>query len=260
MVPLRHGRFTARYAESADDVRRAQELRWQAFRSGKGRGQDVDRFDAACRHILVEKVSDGRLVATCRLMPFADGTGIGESYAAQFYNLAPLTTYTGAMAEMGRFCLAPDCHDPDVLRIAWAAVTRFVDAYGIGMLFGCVSFPGMDPTVHCDTFAMLAERNLGPSDRRPEDGIGDDPIRLSAYRRPYDVLAATRMMPPLLRFYLAMGGWVGGHVVTDPDLQTLHVFTALDVERVPEHRAGVLRRLAGYRSLADDSRIAWPPR
>ena len=37
-----------------------------------------------------------------------------------------------------------------------------------------------------------------------------------------------------------MGGWVGGHVVTDPDLQTLHVFTGLEVVRVPERRAACI--------------------
>jgi putative hemolysin len=245
MVPLVRGRFRARCAEGPEDIRRAQELRWQAFRPGQGIGSDADRFDAVCRHVLIEEGLTGRLVATFRLMPFVDGSGIDESYAAQFYDLTPLAACPAAMAEMGRFCLAPGCHDPDVLRIAWAAVTRFVDAHGIDMLFGCASFAGMDAAAHAETFAMLAARHLGPPDRRPEIASGDEPIRLSAYRRPYDSLAAARLIPPLLRFYLSMGGWVGGHVVTDPDLQTLHVFTGLDVGRVPEWRAHALRRLAG---------------
>lgn len=245
MVPLVRGRYRARCAAGADDIHRAQMLRGQAFRAGAENRCDADRFDAGCRHVLVEDCSTGRLFATFRLMPFPDASRIGDSYAAQFYDLSPLSAGCGAVAEMGRFCLAPGCHDPDVLRIAWAAVTRFVDAHGIRMLFGCASFAGMDAVAYADAFAMLAKRHIGPSLLRPGVRAAGDGVPLAAYRRPYDASAAARTMPPLLRFYLAMGGWVGGHVVTDPDLRTLHVFTGLEIGRVPDRRAYALRRLAG---------------
>jgi putative hemolysin len=48
-------------------------------------------------------------------------------------------------------------------------------------------------------------------------------------------------MPPLLRSYLAMGGWVSDHAVVDTDLGTLHVFTGLEIRRVPQARALTLR-------------------
>jgi L-ornithine Nalpha-acyltransferase len=51
-------------------------------------------------------------------------------------------------------------------------------------------------------------------------------------------------MPPLLRTYLAMGGWVGDHAVVDRELGTLHVFTALEIRAIPEARARLLRGLA----------------
>ena len=52
-------------------------------------------------------------------------------------------------------------------------------------------------------------------------------------------------MPPLLRSYLALGGWVGDHAVLDRDLGTMHVFTGVEVRRIPAARARALRRLAG---------------
>lgn len=245
MRPIVRGRYRARYATGAEDVSTAQQLRWRAFRGGIGEGRDTDRFDATCRHILIEECSSGRPVATFRLALFPESSGLSDSYSAQFYNLAPLAHRRGAMAEMGRFCLAPDWRDPDVLRIAWAAVTQFVDAHGITTLFGCASFAGTDAAAYADTFAMLAERHLGRPERRPNAKRADGEIALLAYCQPYDILAATRSMPPLLRFYLSMGGWVGGHVVRDPDLQTLHVFTGFDVDQVPVARTRTLRRLAG---------------
>jgi hypothetical protein len=52
-------------------------------------------------------------------------------------------------------------------------------------------------------------------------------------------------MPPLLRSYLLMGGWVSDHAVVDPDLGTLHVFTGLEIRNVPPSRAALLRGVAG---------------
>ena len=50
-------------------------------------------------------------------------------------------------------------------------------------------------------------------------------------------------MPPLLRSYLRMGGWVGDHAVVDGDLDTLHVFTGLEVGAIPAARVRRLRSL-----------------
>ena len=52
-------------------------------------------------------------------------------------------------------------------------------------------------------------------------------------------------MPPLLRSYLAMGGWVSDHAVVDRDLDTLHVFTGFEVRAIPEARVRALRLAAG---------------
>ncbi|MEO1611738.1 MAG: ornithine-acyl-ACP acyltransferase, partial [Pseudomonadota bacterium] len=56
-----------------------------------------------------------------------------------------------------------------------------------------------------------------------------------------DMKLANGRMPPLLRTYLMMGGWVSDHAVVDNDLNTLHVFTGLEIKRVPKARARLLR-------------------
>jgi putative hemolysin len=52
-------------------------------------------------------------------------------------------------------------------------------------------------------------------------------------------------MPPLLKTYLLMGGWVSDHAVVDNDLNTLHVFTGLEIRAIPPARAKALRMVAG---------------
>jgi putative hemolysin len=83
MRGLRKGRYDARLAEGAADIRAAQELRTLAFRAGQG-ALDADPFDERCRHILVHDTRDGTLVCCFRLLPLAGGASIEQSYSAQF--------------------------------------------------------------------------------------------------------------------------------------------------------------------------------
>ncbi|MGL5011353.1 MAG: GNAT family N-acyltransferase, partial [Paracoccaceae bacterium] len=70
MLALLHGRYTARLAEGAADLRRAQVLRYQCFVAGRpadlGQGADGDAFDADCLHVLVEEAGSGHLACTYR--------------------------------------------------------------------------------------------------------------------------------------------------------------------------------------------------
>ena len=244
MPVLEKGRYRVRTAGGAE-VDRALALRALAFRGGAGAAEG-DAIDTRCRHMLVEEAATGDLVATFRILPLSSGADLAQSYAAQFYDLSALAAYPGRMIELGRFCLHPDRHDPDILRLAWGAVTRAVDAEGAGLLFGCSSFKGTDAREFRDAFALLGERHLAPKRWRPKVKA-PRVFRFGRVRAGVatDVRQALLRMPPLLRTYLAMGGWVSDHAVVDAELGTLHVFTGLEIGRIPPARARALRLVAG---------------
>ena len=64
-------------------------------------------------------------------------------------------------------------------------------------------------------------------------------------RRKPDAKKAMLRMPPLLRTYLTMGGWVSDHAVVDPKMNTLHVFTGVEIAAIPPVRKRLLRAIAG---------------
>ena len=248
-VTLRRGRYLARYAGDAADLRAAQRLRHLCFveRGGavpRAGGIEADAFDARCQHVLVEESRSGRLVACFRLLPVT-GAGIGGTYSAQHYDLGALADFPGPMVEMGRFCIDPAVQDADVLRVAWGAVANYVDATGVGLLFGCSSFAGTQALPYHDAFSLLAARYAAPRRWRPE-------VRAAEVFRYAEVLGpglpdlrpGMAQMPPLLRSYLAMGGWVSDHAVVDRDMNTLHVFTGLEIAAIPPARARALRAVA----------------
>ena len=246
---LRKGRLMARFAESEADLRAAQALRHLCFVEAQGGtprrdGLDADAFDSLCQHVLVEDGRSGQVMCTFRLLPLSDGGEIGRTYSAQFYELDALRSFSGPMVEMGRFCVHPDARDADVLRVAWGAMTAFVDDHGVEMLFGCSSFHGTASETYIDAFDMLADRHLAPTRWLPRVKAPNVVRFAERLRRPFDRKAALLRMPPLLKTYLVMGGWVSDHAVVDPDMNTLHVFTGLEISAIPPARARALRAAA----------------
>lgn len=232
------GRLGVRLAQDAADLAACQALRHACF---FGRpGIDADAFDAACQHIMIG--GEGGLVGTCRIMVLPHGDALSASYAATAYDLAPLAGLTRPVIEIGRFCVAPGVGTADVLRLAWGALTGLVDAHGAGLLIGCSSFPGADPQRHAAALALLGAHHQGPAALRPLSRAG----RVVPLSGPVpDRRAALAGLPPLLRSYLGLGGWVGDHAVVDDVMDTVHVFTAVAVDAVPPARARALRALAG---------------
>ncbi len=241
MVSLARGKYTARLAQSPGDIAAAQALRADAF--GLNVSLDQDAFDPVCDHVLIQTRREGRLVCCFRMLPLC-GETISRSYSAQYYELSALQAYDGRMAELGRFCLRPGVTDPDVLRLAWAAITRFVDSQKIDLLFGCSSFSGTETAEYLDAFAILKARHLAPKRWLPRVKAPDVFRFAERLRRKPDARKAALRMPPLLRTYLLMGGWVSDHAVVDHHMNTLHVFTGVEIGSIPPARKRLLRAAA----------------
>lgn len=243
VVHLTKGRYRARFATGDADIARARGLRDLCFRTARGLGgSDADRFDAACRHMLLEEVATGQLVCCFRLLMLESGAAINTSYSAQFYDLERLSDFRAPMIELGRFCIHPDLRDPDILRLAWGALTQVVDGAAVGMLFGCSSFDGAAAESHADALARLCD-HLAPARWMP--GVRAPAVHAFATGLRGRIARKAPQMPPLLRTYLLMGGWVSDHAVVDAELNTMHVFTGLEIALIPAARARLLRAVGG---------------
>lgn len=229
----RGGPYQLRFAQSAGDIVLCQQLRHRCFLGADG--LDADVFDAAWDHLMV--MSGEAVIATVRLS-LGPSALADQGYAAGFYDLSRLCRAGGQVLEIGRFCSDPAYWDPMIPRVVWGALTRIVDAENVGLVFGCTSFAGVDPQPYAEVFQRLALRHAAPDHLAP--------ARRSKVAVPLTMGACTGLqspMPPLLRTYVAMGGWVSDHAVIDPEMNTLHVFTGLEVAKVPPARAKVLRAL-----------------
>jgi L-ornithine Nalpha-acyltransferase len=238
--PIRKGKLIARLALGPRDMDRVMAFRREAF--PRMAGEEEDAQDALSAHVLVE--GEAGMLAYFRVMLFGWGAGLAQGYAARFYDVGPLAGYARPVAEMGRFCVRPGGVHPDVLRLAWGAMTRIVDEGQAGLLVGCSSFRGAAWETHRAGLSLLAAEFVGPVDHRPGRKAAEV-VDLRLAGPVEDRRASLAGLPPLLRTYLGMGGWVSDHGVVDRELDTLHVFTCVEVDRVPPARAASLRAVAG---------------
>ncbi len=214
----------------------------RSARFGMGR----DEFDAQAMQIMVLDGDDLR--AAFRVTGCATGAEMAQGYSAQFYDLAGFSTMDAPALELGRFCLNAGAagREADVLRLCFAAMAAEVDRVGAALLFGCASFSGSDPAPHLPALGALKSHVAGPwSIGRKSQHV----IDFADIPPPINLGVALRAMPPLLRSYLGIGGWLGDHAVQDFALGTIHVFTAVEVARIPPARAQGLRALAVHLDL-----------
>lgn len=236
---MMRGDWRLRLAE-ADDMPAILNLRARAF--GRAAGvSDADAADPSSLHFhLSRDDAAAPPLATLRLRRHPDAVALLAGYAARFYDLIAFAGAGGTTLELGRLCAEPGAGEADLMRLIWAGVARVALRSGAVRLIGCTSFPGTDPAALAPALALLAARHLGPVSLRP--GVkASETVPLA--KAPFDSTALA-LLPPLLRAYLAMGGWVSDHLVIDRDLGTCHVFTCVEIDRMPEARRRILTQLA----------------
>ena len=241
---IKIGRYRARFASSEIDVSAAQSLRYKCFNLSNKVELDVDEFDILCRHVLVENLESEKLICCYRIMIFDNGKEISNSYSSQFYDLKAIESFPDPMIEVGRFCVQPEINDPSVILTAWAALAQIVDQNQTQLLFGCSSFEGVEKEKYFDSFALLRDRYIAPDHWRPKIKAAQVFCYSKDLIDKVDKKKALLNMPPLLKTYLSMGAWVSDHAVVDLKMKTLHLFTGMEISKIPKSRKQFLLNLS----------------
>ncbi len=235
-VDIRAGSLEIRLAESAAEVEAAQELRYRVFYEELSAAptpgmasvhRDFDSFDPYCDHLIIADSRKGQgpkgIVATYRLMRREAARRRGQFYSIDEYDIGAIERYPGEILELGRSCVDPEYRTRAAMQLLWKGIAEYVKFYGIGVMFGCASLPGADPEAHRLPLSFLHHRHLAP-DRYRARALAHRHISMDmmpdceiSERR---ALAA---LPPLIKGYLRLGGFVGEGAVIDRQFGTVDV-------------------------------------
>jgi putative hemolysin len=242
----------ARLAQSAEEVRRAQRLRFEVFNlelneglvESHFTGLDVDLFDNVCDHLIVEHVATDEIVGTYRLQTGARAAADIGYYSEREFDFTPYESLRGEMIELGRACVHAEHRNFNLLHLLWRGIARYACERNARFLIGCSSLTSQDPMEGAVMYRQLGAKFLTkpkwqttphPAFALPTVAGGDD-----AGLRPDGSTGAPGSTPPavasppkLMRAYLSIGAKICGPPAIDREFGTIDFLTLLDLHTLP---------------------------
>ena len=245
--PIHVGNLVARTANTTEEIEAAQSLRYRVFYEEmsaipsaevKSTRRDFDRFDEICDHLLVidTKRSDlpGGVVGTYRVLRSTVAEQNGGFYTSDEYEIGRLITGQGDTLELGRSCVEEEYRNRPTMQLLWQSIAAYIFHYDIAIMFGCASMPGIDPKALALPLSYLYHYHLAPPALRPvalKERYVD--MRLLPEDR-IDQRQAVAELPPLIKGYLRLGGFVGDGAVVDHQFNTTDVSIIVKTDLVTE--------------------------
>lgn len=247
LVDVKSNALHLRLAETEAEVAAAQALRYRVFyeeMSAKATAamaaakRDFDAFDEHCDHMVVFDSARGAgpeaIIGTYRVMRREAAKRCGRFYTAGEYDIANLLAYPGEALELGRSCIEADHRNGGTMQLLWRGIAEYVLAHDVSLMFGCASLPGVEPEPLAMPLSYLYHHHLAPPALRawalPERRVAMNVIP------PGDIAPrpALHMLPPLIKGYLRLGGFVGEGAVVDRDFGTTDVCVVVKTEWVTD--------------------------
>jgi putative hemolysin len=201
-------------------------------------GRDHDRFDPVADHIIIvdhaiDPGPDG-VVGTCRLIRGEVAARAGGFYSAAEYDITPILATAGRVLELGRSCIQADHRARAAMQLMWGGIAAYVFQHRIDVMFGCASLPGTDPDALAAQLTYLVTHHLAPPALRPRAVPGR---YVDMHRLPAGAIDAKRVLarlPPLIKGYLRLGGFVGDGAVIDRPFNTTDVAVVVKTDLVTD--------------------------
>lgn len=243
-VDVWSGSLQVRLAETIADIDAAQELRYRVFYREMGArptpemariGRDFDGFDAHCDHLLVlDHARGGAVVGTYRLILRGVAARHGGFYTAGEYDISPIEACPGKILELGRSCVDASARNRPTMQLLWRGISAYVFANNVALMFGCASLPGTDADALALPLSYLHHHHLAPPPLRAR-ALPHRYVEMERLARgTYDVARALAELPPLIKGYLRLGGFVGEGAVIDHQFNTTDVCILVQTDLVTE--------------------------
>ncbi len=244
---LRGGALGVRIATTAAEIDAAMALRYRVFYDERGAVPDAaaaasqrdrDAFDAVADHLLVVDHERGSgpesIIATYRLIRAQAAAKVGRFYSADEYDISAVVAFPGQVLELGRSCVHPNYRGRAAMQLLWRGIAAYVFLHRIDLMFGCASLPGTDPDAVATELTYLYTHHLAPPAIRPRAL----PHRYVDMRRTdpsgFDARRVLVQLPPLIKGYLRLGGFVGDGAVIDEQFNTIDVAVLVKTDLITD--------------------------
>jgi L-ornithine Nalpha-acyltransferase len=255
-------RYRVKLAETEAERAGAQRLRYRVFVEEMGAHatpeevaarQEWDDFDPYFDHLILLSLDPAitdpldRVVGVYRLMRSEVAAAGRGFYGAGEYDLTPIVASGRQSVELGRSCVAPEHRGGPGMHLLWNGLAAYVLEREIQLLFGVASFHGTDPAPLAEALSYLHHEHLAPPDLRVRAQPAHYLDMNLMPREAIDAPRALQAIPPLIKAYLRVGGFVGDGAFIDRDFNTIDVCVVMDTGRMTERYLAFYQRSRGRR-------------
>jgi putative hemolysin len=239
------GSLEAFIARDANDLLASQRLRYRVFVEEMGAKAspemhagkiDFDEFDDICDHLLiVDNEKNGKVVGSYRLLRRSRLPKGRRFYTEGEYDITKaLAHFKGEVMELGRSCVDKDYRNRASIQLLWRAIGDYTSVHNVKLMFGCASFPGSDHKLHAKQLAYLYHYHLAPDEFRAR-ALPDLFVPMNLYKKE-DINAkeVLNSLPPLIKGYLRVGGFVGDGAFEDHAYNTTDVCIIVDTALITD--------------------------
>lgn len=271
---LRLGTLEVRLARTAADIEGAQRLRYKTFYEEMGAkateamaavGRDFDNYDEHCDHLLLidhSRKNKNHVIGTYRLIRREAADKCGGFYSSSEYDISRLISYPGEILELGRSCIDSEYRTGPVMQLLWRGLGMYVARHNVALMFGCASLPGTDPQALKVPLSYLYHHHLAPPALRtialPERYIDMKLLPREAFdpntafeELKLDPRGGNNSLPPLIKGYVRVGGFVGDGAVVDYQFNTTDICIIVKTDLMT-------RRYRKHYNLGGDPGIVLP--
>ena len=271
---IRLNNLEVRLAVSTDEIEAAQELRYRVFYEEMGAKpsnqtlqlkRDFDSHDEHCDHLLLFDHSNKKkpaVVGTYRLIRRVAAKKTNGFYSSTEYDISKILDYPGEILELGRSCIDAEYRTGPVMQLLWRGLGAYVAKNDISLMFGCASLPGTDIDALKVPLSYLYHHHLAPpallTKALPDQYINMNILPKEAFdpdtafnELKLDPRGGNNSLPPLIKGYIRVGGFVGDGAIIDYQFNTTDVCIIVKTDLMT-------RRYKRHYNLGSDTGLILP--
>lgn len=232
-------RYLVRLAESDEDLKNTQALRYRVFNLELGEGLssseetqlDADKYDSQCDHLLVIDRKDKDIIGTYRMQTYDNAQKHEGLYTSDEFDLTniPQKIFQQSV-EVGRACIERNHRNGRVLYLLWRGLAKYLSMTGSRYLFGCCSLTSQDQREAWVVMDYLRQKDYLHEDIKVETNTKYRCEEVDRKEKAWESVT----LPQLFRLYMSMGAKVLSEPAIDREFKTIDYLVMLDIENLDE--------------------------
>lgn len=232
-------RYDVRLAETEEDLREAQSLRYRVFNLELEEGLesshetqlDADKYDPQYDHLLVVERDTDNVIGTYRMQTYQTAQKHLGFYTADEFDMRNISDdILNDSVEVGRACIAKEHRNGRVLYLLWRGIAEYMKQTSSRYLFGCCSITSTDPK---DGWVVMDY--LRHNDHLHEEYNIEATSDFLCPETEHDEEAWKEVvLPQLFRLYIDLGAKCLSKPALDKAFKTIDYLIIVDIQKLDE--------------------------